>query len=137
MKSVVDFFTAVSSDAPPAPDAEPHADKRASVRHKFKGTRFGVRLGKKRLEIRLKDLSCGGAAGLFDEPVSIGDYIIIEFDNKHHAEARICWVRRALVGVRFVSRLSPDYVSRLHEAQLSPEERQRAPAKVSAPPDRA
>jgi hypothetical protein len=92
------------------------ADKRAFVRWGFKGTAFPVRMGKKRFEIRLKDLSRGGACGLMEEPVAVGDYVMIEFDDRHVAEAQVCWVRRVMVGLRFSNTLTATFVTRLHES---------------------
>ena len=92
------------------------ADKRAFVRHRFKGAAFRVRAsGGRDFEIRLKDLSVGGACGLICEPVRAGDYLIIEFDARHQVEAQVCWARRLLVGVQFTNPLNPEFIERLTE----------------------
>ncbi len=91
------------------------ADLRAYVRWNFKGTPFPVRMGRKRFQMRLKDLSRGGASGLMEEPVAVGDYVLIEFDERHVVEAKVCWVRRVMVGVRFGNPLTATFITRLHE----------------------
>jgi len=90
-------------------------DRRAYFRWSFKGTVFPCRQGKKKFEIRLKDLSRGGACGLVDEPFVIGDYFLIELDEHHVVEAQVRWVRLVLVGVQFSRTLSATFVTRLHE----------------------
>jgi hypothetical protein len=95
--------------------ADGPADKRAYVRWTFKGTAIPCRIGKKRFELRLKDLSRGGACGLMEEPVAPGDFVVIEFDDRHQVEAQVCWVRRVLVGLRFGNPLNATFVTRLHE----------------------
>lgn len=96
-----------------AVEVEDPASKRAYVRWGLKGTTFPIRMGKKRLEIRLKDLSRGGACGLLEEPLAIGDYFVIEFDGQHQIEAEVCWVRRVMVGVKFGNPLKASYVMHL------------------------
>ena len=92
-----------------------HVDRRAYFRWSFKGTAFPCRMGKKRFEIRLKDLSRGGACGLVGEPFGVGDYFFIELDEHHVVEAEVRWVRRVLIGVQFSRTLSATFVTRLHE----------------------
>ena len=91
------------------------SDKRTSVRRSFRSASFKVRMAHGECEIRLKDLSRGGASGLIGEPVRIGDYLVVEFDRRHQVEAEVCWVRRLLVGVRFSNELTPQFVERLCE----------------------
>jgi hypothetical protein len=98
-----------------APTAERPSDKRAFVRLSFRTASFKVRMAHGECEIRLKDLSRGGASGLICEPVGIGDHLVVEFDRRHQVEAEVCWVRRLLVGIRFTNELTPQFVERLHE----------------------
>ena len=99
-----------------APGAGSPVDKRAHVRHRFKGAAFRVRAsGGRVFEIRLKDLSVGGACGLICEPVRVGDYLIIEFDARHQVEAQVCWARRLLTGLQFTHPLNPAFIERLEE----------------------
>jgi hypothetical protein len=98
-----------------AEQADDPSDKRAYFRWTFKGTTFPCRMGKKKFEIRLKDLSRGGACGLVDEPFAIGDFFFIELGDHQVVEAQVCWVRRVMIGVRFGNPLTARFVTRLHE----------------------
>lgn len=89
------------------------SDKRAFARYPFRSATFPVRIGAAECEIRLKDLSRGGASGLICEPVRVGDHIVIIFDRHHQVEAEIRWVRRLIVGLTFTNRLSAAFVERL------------------------
>jgi hypothetical protein len=95
--------------------ADDPSNKRVFIRWPFKGTGFPCRMGRKKFEIRLKDLSCGGAAGLMEEPVAVGDFIMIQFDDRHVVEAEVCWVRRVMVGVSFATPLPAPFVSRVYD----------------------
>lgn len=88
-------------------------DKRSFKRHAFRTASFKVRTPSGECEMRLKDLSRGGASGLICEPVGIGDHVVLEFDRRHQVEAQVCWVRRLLVGVKFTNELTPQFVERL------------------------
>ena len=90
-------------------------DKRAFVRLSLRSATFKVRMAGGECEMRLKDLSRGGACGLLCEPVGVGDHVVLEFDRRHQVEAEICWVRRFLVGLKFTNELTPQFVERLHE----------------------
>lgn len=72
-------------------------------------------MGKKEFEIRLKDLSRGGACGLVDEPFSVGDYFFIQLAEHQVVEAEVRWVRRVMIGVKFNRILTARLVTRLHE----------------------
>jgi len=98
------------------------ADHRAYFRWSFKGTAFPCRAGKKEFELRLKDLSRGGACGLVDEPMVVGEYFFLQLDDRHIVEAQVCWVRRVMIGVRFNQTLSASFVTGLHERASKQEE---------------
>jgi len=91
------------------------SDKRVFTRHSFRTVSLRVRTPGGECEIRLKDLSRGGASGLICEPVKVGDYLVFDFDSRHQVEAEVCWVRRLLVGVKFTNELTPQFVDRLCE----------------------
>ena len=103
------------TSTPGANEPEDPADKRSYYRWAFKGTTFPCRMGKKKFEIRLKDLSRGGACGLVDEPFAIGDFFFIELGEHQVVEAEVCWVRRVMIGVRFGNPITARFVTRLHE----------------------
>jgi hypothetical protein len=107
------------------------ANQRAYFRWDFKGATFPCRMGKKSFEIRLKDLSRGGACGLVDEPFAVGDYFFIELDAHTVAEAQVVWTRRVMIGVRFGCVLTATFVTRLHE-RASEEAAQRRKEALSA-----
>jgi hypothetical protein len=65
--------------------------------------------------IRLRDLSCGGASGLCNEPLDIGAFIMICFAKDHIVEAEVRWVRLMNVGLRFTHPLAPRFVRRLQQ----------------------
>jgi len=110
----ISLLTSKSSSRVAIQPGDP-VDRRAYFRWSFKGTAFPCRLGKKKFEIRLKDLSRGGACGLVDEPFVVGDYFFIELDEHHVVEAQVRWVRLVLVGAQFSRTLSASFVTRLHE----------------------
>ena len=91
------------------------ADLRAYFRWQFKGTSIPCRMGKNKFEIRLKDLSRGGACGLVDEPFAIGDYFFMELDPHTVIEAEVVWARRVTIGVRFSRVLTASFITKLHE----------------------
>lgn len=103
-----------TSSASVAQEGDPN-DLRAYFRWQFKGTAFPCRMGKKKFELRLKDLSRGGACGLIDEPFAIGDYFFMELDPHTVVEAQVVWVRRVMIGVRFNRVLTATFVTKLHE----------------------
>jgi hypothetical protein len=103
----------MTNDATPF-EGDP-ADQRLSVRHLFRGEPFTLRIGKKEYALRLKDLSCGGACGLLDEPLAVGDYVMLDLHPGTKAEAEVRWVRRTWVGLRFSRLISPALVAALNE----------------------
>jgi hypothetical protein len=103
------------SSASVVPDEGDPSDLRAYFRWQFKGTTIPCRMGKNRFEIRLKDLSRGGASGLVDEPFAIGDYFFMELDPHTVVEAQVVWARRVTIGVRFNRTLTASFVTKLHE----------------------
>jgi hypothetical protein len=95
------------------------SNQRSFVRYPLRSAAFRVRGPGGTYDIRLKDLSCGGTCGLMCEPLRVGDYVIIEFDQRHQIEAQICWVRRFLVGLQFTHPLTEAFVERLRERASS------------------
>jgi hypothetical protein len=110
------FSTPMSGTSmPEAVEPDEPDDQRAYFRWAFKGTAFPCRMGKKKFEIRLRDLSRSGASGLVDEPFAVGDFFFIELADHRVVEAEVCWVRRVMIGVRFGNPLTARFVTRLHE----------------------
>lgn len=123
MKSISTLMSGKSSAKVAIQTGDP-AEQRAYFRWSFKGTSFPCRMGKKTFEMRLKDLSRGGACGLVDEPFEVGDYFFIELGERRVIEAEVRWVRRLMIGVKFNRTLSASFVCRLHERACA-EDKQR------------
>ena len=103
------------SSASVAPQEGDPIDLRAYFRWQFKGTTVPCRMGKNKFELRLKDLSRGGASGLVDEPFAIGDYFFMELDPHTVVEAQVVWARRVTIGVKFNRVLTATFVTKVHE----------------------
>jgi hypothetical protein len=100
----------------PGADAESDAYDRVHPRIPFLGCPFQVRAGRTCCSIRLRDLSCGGASGLCDEPLDVGTFVTICFSKQHIVEAEVRWVRLTAVGLKFIEPLAPGFVRRLQQA---------------------
>jgi hypothetical protein len=81
----------------------------------FRGYPFQVRAGKMSCSIRLRDLSCGGASGLCDEPLDVGSFVTICLGKEEFVEAEVRWIERMSVGLKFTHPLAPGLVRRLHQ----------------------
>ena len=92
-----------------------YSNLRGSERFGFSGPAIPMRVRDKKSTVQLKDLSCGGASGIMEEPVSVGDTIIIELDAKTHVSAEVRWIRRVLVGVRFTEPVAQALVNKLYQ----------------------
>ena len=91
-------------------------DHRIDPRVPFLGYPFQVRASGRSCSIRLRDLSCGGASGLCDEPLDVGAFITVRLAKDHVVEAEVRWVRLMNVGLKFSHPLPPGFVRRLHQA---------------------
>ena len=105
--------------APPmeAPEREPATapqDARAHPRVPFQGYRLELIAKGKPCSIRVRDMSCGGAAGLCDEALNVGEFVTICFADDHTVYAWVRWVRMMNVGLMFAKPLAPGFVRRLH-----------------------
>jgi hypothetical protein len=57
--------------------------------------------------IRMRDLSCGGASGLCDEPLDVGSSVTICLTRDEWIEAEVRWTERTNVGLKFTHPLPP------------------------------
>lgn len=89
---------------------------RVYPRMPFDGHPFEVRVKGRCCSIRLRDLSCGGASGLCDEPLDVGAYVRICLAAQHIVEAEVRWVHLTKVGLKFTHPLAPGLVRRLQQA---------------------
>lgn len=106
--------------APPpveTPEREPATapqDARAHPRVPFQGYRLELMAKGKPCSIRVRDMSCGGAAGLCDEALDVGAFVTVCFAEDHMVDAWVRWVRMMNVGLMFTRPLAPGFVRRLH-----------------------
>ena len=101
----------VAKPAPTSPD-----ENRIDPRVPFVGHPFPIRSKGMSCSIRMRDLSCGGASGLCDEPLDVGAFVMIDLASGHSVEAEVRWVRLMNVGLKFTEPLAPGLVRRLHQA---------------------
>ena len=116
MLSVLTIFRGDGSAAEagnPRP-ARPAEDRRLDIRHDFTGRSVRLFVGIVPFGIHMKTLSCKGASGLTDAPVVKGQIVGLELDADQYATARICWIRRSLVGLAFFEPLDFSWLSALH-----------------------
>ena len=106
---------AARAGAPEAPAGSPES-LRVYPRVPFMGYPFPVQAGRIACSIRMRDLSCGGASGICDEPLDVGSFVIVCLGKEHYVEAEVRWVERMSVGLRFTQPLPPGLVRRLHQA---------------------
>lgn len=108
--------TGTSDAGFPAVAADPAlpVDVRAHPRLPFQGYRLDLVSKRGRGSIQIRDLSCGGAAGLCDEPLDVGGFVTICFADDHMVDGWVRWVRLMNVGIRFTRPLAPGFVRRLH-----------------------
>jgi hypothetical protein len=90
------------------------AERRLDTRHNFAGYRVGIRDRRVQSFIGLKDMSCRGACGISEMPLSVGSIIFIEIRKKRFHAAQVRWVRNALVGLQFFRPLQPEMVEKFH-----------------------
>lgn len=100
-------------------------DRRAYVRWALHGAVVRCRIGKHEFEIRLKDLSRGGAGGLVDEPFAVGDHFFMVLRHDRVVDAEVRWSHGASVGVRFTNIVTARFVTSLHAAAAKDAETRR------------
>ena len=101
--------------AKPAGAAVSPESLRLHPRVPFVGCPFKLLAGGRSCSIRMRDLSCGGASGLCEEPLNVGDTVTICLAKEHYIEAEVRWVRLMNVGLKFTQPLAPGLVRRLHQ----------------------
>ena len=93
------------------------ADRRVYARLPFRGSDFPVHLENLRAHVRLKDLSCRGASCFSEMPLDVGETVYLELDKNHCVAAEVLWIRRLLVGLKFVNALDTATVKKIHESE--------------------
>jgi hypothetical protein len=95
-------------------------ERRATPRFSFiRPKMFIVRVDGLPAAITLKDISCGGASGLMSEPLTEGSRLVIEFDPRTHVAAKVRWVSRMTIGLKFLTPLEPSFVAALCKRQAA------------------
>ena len=89
-------------------------DARAHPRLPFQGYPLDLVADGKRCSIRVRDLSCGGAAGICDDALEVGTFVQVCFAEDHIVHAWVRWVRLMNVGLMFSRPLAPGFVRRMH-----------------------
>lgn len=91
-------------------------DDRGSERFIFTGAEVFLFLpGDERYRLRLKDVSSTGLSGLTDAPLSLGERIIVQFEEMLMPAAEVVWVQRVMAGFRMVNPLPLARIKRLAE----------------------
>jgi len=95
-------------------------DLRGFERFPFPGAVIYLFLSdQQRFIMRLRDVSCSGLAGLTDAPISVGELVVVQFEETLMPAAHVVWTRNTTVGLKLVNALPPSRMSRLverHEA---------------------
>lgn len=104
---------------PSEASTEASKDARAHPRVPFQGYPIGVIAKGRRCSMQVRDLSCGGAAGLCDEALDVGAFVTVCFADDHMVDAWVRWVRFMSVGLMFTKPLAPGFVRRLHRGHGS------------------
>ena len=99
--------------------ARAEEERRLDTRYDFSGKKVGLRDRRVQSFIGLKDLSCKGACGISEMPLSVGSLVFIEIKKKRFHAAEVRWVRNALIGLRFFRPLEPDMVEKFHATHLA------------------
>jgi hypothetical protein len=107
--------SAAAQPGPPLPAGVCAESLRAYPRVPFRGHPFQLRSGRMSCSIRMRDLSCGGASGLCDEPLDVGSSVTICLTRDEWIEAEVRWTERTNVGLKFTHPLPPGLVRRLHQ----------------------
>ncbi|WP_166041926.1 PilZ domain-containing protein [Sphingosinicella sp. YJ22] len=68
-----------------------------------------------RFVMRLRDVSCSGLAGLTDAPISVGELVVVQFEETLMPAAHVVWTRNTTVGLKLVNPLPASRMNRLVE----------------------
>ena len=91
-------------------------DLRGYERFPFPGATVYVFLSdEQRFVMRLRDVSCSGLAGLTDAPISVGELVVVQFEETLMPAAHVVWTRNTAVGLKLVNALPPSRMERLVE----------------------
>ena len=91
-------------------------DLRGHERYPFPGGVIYLYLSdQQRFIMRLRDVSCSGLAGLTDAPISVGELVVVQFEETLMPAAHVVWTRNTTVGLKLVNALPSTRMNRLVE----------------------
>lgn len=91
-------------------------DLRGYERYPFPGAEIFLFLSdQQRFVLRLRDVSCSGLCGLTDAPISVGELVVVQFEETLMPAAHVVWTRNTTVGLKLVNALPPSRMNRLVE----------------------
>ena len=112
--------TLLGERAPEEEVLQDEAERRDSYRFPMEGHMASVRHGDAKSEMRLKNLSMGGASGLTQLPVAVGEILLVDLPEDMRRRAIVRWVSGTAVGVKFVTPLDLTYLLRLYSGPWTP-----------------
>ena len=112
--------TLLGERAPEEEVLQDEAERRDSYRFPMEGHMASVRQGDAKSEMRLKNLSMGGASGLTQLPVAVGEILLVDLPEDMRRRAIVRWVSGTAVGVKFVTPLDLTYLLRLYSGPWTP-----------------
>ena len=101
------------ADAANAEDEIERRDK-DSERFAMGGLAVVIAAGETKSEMRLKNVSTGGASGITPLPVAVGGMVSIDFPDGIRRTALVRWVSSTTVGLKFVKPLDLTFLIRLY-----------------------
>ena len=110
-----DFANALLRERAPEEEVvQDEVERRDGYRFAMEGHIATVRHGGAKSEMRLKNLSMGGASGLTQLPVAVGEILLVDLPEDMRRRAMVRWVSGTAVGVKFVTPLDLTYLLRLY-----------------------
>lgn len=93
---------------------EGDSDQRGCERFSFTGAEVFLFLpDDQRFRLRLKDVSLTGVSGLTDAPVSVGELVMIQFEETLMPAGHVIWTRLSTIAVKLVNPLPLSRLKRL------------------------
>ena len=81
-------------------------EDRGSTRFDFAGAEvFIFRPDDQCFRLRLRNVSCTGLSGLTDAPLSVGELVLVQFEETLMPAAHVTWTRNSSVGLEMVNPL--------------------------------
>lgn len=113
LKDVASALLGGPGSAANAEDAVERREK-DSERFAMGGLAVVIAAGETKSEMRLKNLSTGGASGITPLPVAVGGMVSVTFPDGPRRTALVRWVSSTTVGLKFVKPLDLTFLVRLY-----------------------